>query len=220
MTPPAAITSDARHAVIRETGPQLTSPSEAVFDSSRAYRYLLTRTWDESAPPVTFIMLNPSTASAADDDATIRRCLAFARREGAGGIEVANLFALRATDPRELRRHPDPVGPLCDEYIIGACPPGRTVIAAWGAHASLISRAATVMRLLADAGVRLHCLGTTRQGHPRHPLYVPASAPLELYAAPTPPPPLTVAAVDPDAMEALGQALDALMSEDEAAGDA
>jgi hypothetical protein len=175
------ITSGARHAVIRETGPQLTSPSEAVFDSSRAYRYLLTRTWDEGRPPVTFIMLNPSTASAAEDDPTIRRCLAFARREGAGGIEVANLFALRATDPRELRAHPDPVGPLNDEYIAGACPPGRTVIAAWGTHASLNSRACTVMRLLADAGVPLHCLGTTRQGHPRHPLYVPAAAPLEPY---------------------------------------
>jgi len=157
--------------------------SRAVFSELRTHRYLLTRNWQPDLPVMTWVMLNPSTADAFADDPTIRRCITFARREGCGGIEVVNLFALRSTDPRELRRHPDPVGPLNDEHIAGACPAGRTVVAAWGTHASLISRACTVAWMLAEAGVPLHCLGTTRQGHPRHPLYVPAATPLEPYQA-------------------------------------
>lgn len=158
----------------------LVGSASAVFSADRIYRYQLTRTWDDR-PPMVFVMLNPSTASAAQDDATIRRCVTFARREDAGGIAVVNLFAYRATSPAALRGTPDPVGPLNDAFIRGACPPGRAVIAAWGAHGALAGRAATVTGMLAAAGVPLHSLGVTGQGHPRHPLYVPAAAPLEPY---------------------------------------
>ena len=159
----------------------LTDPSQAWFDPARAYRYLLTRTWDLAKPPVTWVMLNPSTADAHTDDPTCTRVIRFARREGYGGITVVNLFAYRATDPAVLRVVPDPAGPLNDAFIRGACPPGRTVIAAWGAGEALAARGAAVAGMLAAAGVPLHALGVTGQGQPRHPLYVPASAPLEPY---------------------------------------
>lgn len=170
--------------IVRDAGPELLSPAEAVFDLSRAYRYLLTRTWDEGLPRVTWVMLNPSTADAFADDPTIRRCAAFARSWNAGGISVVNLFAFRATDPAELRRTADPVGDLNDEYVCRACRPPATVVAAWGAHGTAADRAAAVARMLAAAQVRLHCLGITRDGHPRHPLYVPASAVLQPYPGP------------------------------------
>ena len=47
------------------------------------YRYSLERTWDEGKPTVLFICLNPSTADAVEDDATVRRMVSFARQFGA-----------------------------------------------------------------------------------------------------------------------------------------
>ncbi len=155
--------------IIRETGHALLNPPTAAFDRLRLYRYELTRTWS-ALPPWAFVMLNPSTADAMDDDQTIRRCCGFARAGGAGGIVVVNLFAWRSTSPAELARQADPVGDLNDAFIWNACTaPGRMVIAAWGAHGSLRGRAAEVTVMLEDAGVVLHCLGVTGAGYPRHP---------------------------------------------------
>jgi hypothetical protein len=169
--------------VIRETGPELVSPAGAVFSPDRVYRYLLTRTWDTRAPLVTWAMLNPSTADCLADDPTIRRCKAFARAWGRGGIQVVNLFGYRATQPAALRTASDPVGPLNDLFIREACQPPGVVVAAWGAHGDFRGRAAEVTRTLAAAGIRMHCLGTTKGGHPRHPLYVPGDTPLEPFEA-------------------------------------
>jgi hypothetical protein len=172
--------------VILEHGPELFAQAEAVFDPSRTYRYRLTRTWNQERPLVTWIMLNPSTADAFSDDPTIRRCTAFSRAIAAGGMTIVNLFAYRATQPSGLRRTADPVGALNDHYIREACHPTAVIVAAWGAHGVLGGRAETVTTMLRSAGVQLSCLGTTRDGHPRHPLYVPGSAPLEPYAGPVP----------------------------------
>jgi hypothetical protein len=161
--------------LISEIDDALISGGSAWFSDDRAYRYLLTRTWG-TAPLMTWIMLNPSTADAAADDPTIRRCRNFARREGCGGIQVVNLFALRSTDPLLLRGHSDPVGPSNDEAI-GAFATGL-VVAAWGAGGSLNGRSRAVGALLAAAGVRLLCLGVTARGEPRHPLYARSDAPL------------------------------------------
>ncbi|MFE0207053.1 DUF1643 domain-containing protein [Streptomyces sp. NPDC058985] len=154
----------------------------AVFDSSRReYRYLLTRIWDPSVPPVVYVMLNPSTADALTDDPTIRRCRGFARREGAGGLVVVNLFALRSTDPRALTRHPDPVGPHNNAFIRQAVSGAHRVIAAWGAAGVQDGRGEAVTGLLRARGAAVYCLGWTATGQPRHPLYLPSAAVLEPY---------------------------------------
>lgn len=148
------------------------------------YRYRLDRTWDRPAGRLLFVMLNPSTADGTVDDPTIRRCRGFTLREGLGGFTVVNLFALRATDPKHLRQHPDPVGPLCDVHLrlaaLGEERP-RAVIAAWGAHPFAADRAAEVVDLFAENRQRLSCLGVTKGGHPRHPLYVKGDTPLLPY---------------------------------------
>jgi hypothetical protein len=166
--------------VIRETGAGLFDPPTAAFDLTRTFRYHLTRTWEPSRAPLVWIMLNPSTADADEDDRTIGRCAEFARRENAGGISVVNLFAFRATKPAELRRHRAPVGGLNDAFIVTECP-ARTVVAAWGAHGTYLYRDREVAELLAAVGVPLRCLGVTAGGHPRHPLYVRGDAPLVPY---------------------------------------
>jgi len=151
----------------------------ATFSPDRTYRYLLTRRWRGDAPVAAFIMLNPSTADAFMVDPTIRRCISFARSWSAGGLLVLNLFALRSTDPSILRGHPDPVGPDNDRVIAAQLANADVlvgpVVCAWGTHGSLKGRDETVAALIRARGFRPLCLGTTKDGHPRHPLYVPAS---------------------------------------------
>ena len=104
------------------------SRTGAEFDPTGAYRYSLWREWDARAPAVAFVMLNPSTADAARDDPTIRRCASFARSWGYGSLEVVNLFAYRASEPKRLRQTPDPIGPANDDYLVDAADRVQTVV--------------------------------------------------------------------------------------------
>lgn len=143
--------------------------AEAVLSPCGTYRYELRRTW-ASGPVCGWIMCNPSTADAQADDPTIRRCVGFARSWGYAGIVVRNLYALRATDPRLLARHADPVGPDNDSSLMDAVA-NEITVCAWGGHGR---RGDPVRSALADAGAALHFLAVTRAGVPRHPLYLPA----------------------------------------------
>lgn len=153
--------------------------ADAVLSSDGRYRYCLTRRWSPTGPTVRWIMINPSTADADLDDATVRRCVGFARRWGFAALVVHNLYALRATDPRELALADDPVGPDNDAHLCGEAGPRVEVdltVCAWGAHPAAAHRAGPVLALLAAAGVRPHALALTAAGAPRHPLYLPGTA--------------------------------------------
>lgn len=140
------------------------------------FRYELTRSWGDG-PVCTFIMLNPSTADADQDDPTIRRCVGFAKALGCGSLCVVNLYAYRATNPRDVFRQDGRVGPKNDYWLsvaaVYADVKDSPLIAAWGAHAEEWR----VQHVLTLPGMqRLTALGVTKDGHPRHPLYLPASA--------------------------------------------
>ena len=137
-----------------------------------AYRYSLWRRVGPSPGRVLFVMLNPSTADAIADDPTIRRCSGFARAWGYGELEVCNLFAYRTPYPRELLGVEDPVGPSNDRFLSRAAARADRVLAAWGVVGMRSARAAVVLENLRK--VPLSCLGRTRDGAPRHPLYVPS----------------------------------------------
>jgi hypothetical protein len=129
-------------------------------------------------------MLNPSTADARDDDPTIRRCVGFSDRWGFGGVEVVNLFALRATRPAHLHEAADPEGPHNAHYLQGAIKRNEQLIAAWGGSGDFASRyiAASAVNEMAKAErKRLMCLGQTKGGDPRHPLYVRGDTPLQVW---------------------------------------
>jgi hypothetical protein len=124
-------------------------------------------------------MLNPSTADAVRDDPTIRRVIAFTRAWGFGWLVVVNLFALRATDPRALTGPGDPIGPLCDPGLRHWLEVGSVRVAAWGAlRAPLRPRALAVLGMTEQPW---SCLGVTRDGSPRHPLYVSGDTPLRAF---------------------------------------
>lgn len=133
---------------------------------------------------VTFLMLNPSTADAFRLDPTVWRCISFARAWGADVLQVVNLFALRATDPRELYEPGADIGDghLNDGELVAACIGAGVahVVGAWGAHGALRDRARVVLARLSRLNVRLEHLGLTKRGHPKHPLYLKATTELEL----------------------------------------
>ncbi|MFC0431087.1 DUF1643 domain-containing protein [Kutzneria buriramensis] len=150
----------------------------AVLSPCGTYRYELRRVWGDPTRLACWIMLNPSRADATADDPTIRRCVGYAKAWQLGGIVVRNLFALRATDPAALADHSDPIGPDNDHWLTTPAPAAVTV-AAWGVHGTRHGRDQHVRALLAARGITLHHLGAlTRDGCPRHPLYLPASAQL------------------------------------------
>lgn len=156
--------------------------SSAIISPCGKYRYVLRRSipsvirWHR---PALFIMLNPSVADATVNDPTIRRCMRFAERWGMTQLTVVNLFAFRATDPSELKFAEDPVGPENDKYIeeeiqkhsIGI------IVAAWGAHPFPEERAEEIIKKFGP----FQCLGTTKAGRPKHPLYIKSEQPLVEY---------------------------------------
>lgn len=147
----------------------------ALISDSGEYRHWLTRQWGDSGV-VCWVMLNPSTADGETDDPTLRKCIGFSRTWGFGGLIVVNAYALRATDPRELKRHPDPVGYVNDTFVTAMATEASLVVVGWGANIS-DDREREVSKLLERFDPQ--CLGITKDGHPRHPLYVPYAAELQ-----------------------------------------
>ncbi|MBO0700357.1 MAG: DUF1643 domain-containing protein [Zavarzinella sp.] len=145
------------------------------------YRWWLRRSIaGGSGEVVCFLMLNPSTADHRRDDPTIRRCMGFARAWGYPVLEVRNLFAWRATDPRELLTAPDPTGGPRGDRELRAVVGADLVTVAWGGWVPF-ARDREALALL--AGRRLMCLGRTQNGQPRHPLYLRADTRLETFDA-------------------------------------
>ncbi|MEM1389496.1 MAG: DUF1643 domain-containing protein [Pseudomonadota bacterium] len=154
--------------------------NEAWFSPCLNYRYDLR--WPTGAGPGSdlreciFLMLNPSTADAFKLDPTNRRCFEFANRENAEFMYVLNIFAYRATDPKDMKANEDPVGPDNDLYLgrvlrrAGA--PTTKLICAWGSHGAHMSRSAEIRQMISYAGVKAYCFGYTKAGEPKHPLYL------------------------------------------------
>jgi len=145
--------------------------SETIFSPDRKYRYTLYREWEMPLHETRegyamFIGLNPSTADETKDDPTIRRCKGFAKSWGFARMYMLNLFAFRATKPRDMMGEPQPVGEENDKYLTQYARRGF-VIAAWGRHGEFMGRNAEVLSLLDD----VHQIGEA--GYPRHPLYLP-----------------------------------------------
>lgn len=153
--------------------------NECQFSPDRRHRYSLIHRWNPLFGDrlILWIGLNPSTADEAKLDPTLTRIAAFSKRAGFDGFWMANLFALRTPYPEEMMKADDPVGPENDAWLLRAAERCERIVAAWGVTGTYQARADAVVRLL--AGRELSCLGTTQNGHPRHPLYVPAKQAFE-----------------------------------------
>ncbi|MEM8850387.1 MAG: DUF1643 domain-containing protein [Pseudomonadota bacterium] len=149
------------------------APSVAVYSDCELYRYDLMRSWDKAGTRINFVMLNPSTATELANDPTVERCERRARALGHGAFRVTNIFAYRATDPKDMRAHPDPVGGAAnDAAITEAAHWADAVVCAWGTHGAHLGRGPAVAALLRATGQPLTTLGLSKAGHPKHPLYI------------------------------------------------
>lgn len=153
--------------------------STAEISPCGLYRYTLSRDFeaDFEAPEyhggrALFVMLNPSTADANNDDPTIRRCIAYAKTWGRDGLDVVNLYAYRATMPNTLWLVDDPVGPDNDRHIERLAEDCSLILCAWGQPGPTKGRALHVRGLLENRGP-VHYLKLNKDGSPGHPLYLP-----------------------------------------------
>jgi len=157
-------------AVVTQAG-DLFLDSGATFSKCRVYPYDLWRLWNRSERYLMVIGLNPSTADEVKNDQTVRKCIKFARHWGYGGLHMTNIFAFRATDPKRMKSHTSPIGDHNDLWLAKLAAGAGMILAAWGIHGDHLTRGADVRRMI---GVKLPmlCLGTTKPGQPRHPLYM------------------------------------------------
>jgi len=146
-----------------------TVEKDALISPDGLYRYWLSRIWDIGGPVAVFIGLNPSTADHLFDDPTITRCIRYADRWGKGGLIMLNLFAYRATDPKQLKETDDPVGPDNDKYIREWSREGLNVCC-WGVHGGYLGRDKVVKKMVEDHNPQV--LAFSKNGYPRHPLYL------------------------------------------------
>jgi hypothetical protein len=147
-----------------------THAKSALLSRDRVYRYTLWRRWSEGDRYVQFICLNPSTADESVDDPTVRKCVKFARSWGYDALCITNLFAYRATDPRQMKSVADPVGLGNNRRLLQIADDASLIVAAWGRDGVHLHRSAAVRRLLRSFD--LHYLRITL-GEPWHPLYLP-----------------------------------------------
>jgi hypothetical protein len=142
--------------------------SSAKYSPCRKYRYTLKRVWNKNKPLAAFIGLNPSTATEIKNDPTVNRCMNYANDWGYGGIIMLNIFAYRATDPKEMKAVEEPVGKHTDFWLQVMAQEAALTLACWGTHGEHLARGKQVLALVDN----LKCLGTTKHGHPKHPLYL------------------------------------------------
>jgi hypothetical protein len=149
------------------------------------YRFKLWRNWDGRLPIAAWLMCNPSTADAMDNDPTIRRIIDFTRDHGCGGLIVVNVWPFRSPYPEDLWRrlarfgYPPEVRQRNLDAIIEAGSDAKLRFVAFGAEAP--ARYPAECRVAAEAlevpPGRVMCLATSKDSWPRHPLYLPNGTP-------------------------------------------
>jgi hypothetical protein len=155
-----------------------TIKSVARYSDCQKYRYYLRRVWGSEPKPklVNFLLLNPSKATERDSDPTVKRCETRAKRLFYDGLIVTNLFAYRATEPKDMKAQADPVGLRNLDQIVAAVEESDLVICGWGQNGRYMDQDAQVLGLLRKLNIngKVMALRITH-GVPHHPLYVPYS---------------------------------------------
>jgi len=149
----------------------------AVISACGAYRFRLDRSWAWGTGRVCVVLLNPSKADGDKDDPTLRRCTRFAKSWGYSSLVVVNLFAWRATDPADLEGAGLDVvgGHEADRHIVAALNSSDLAVCGWGSSgpkSARETRIPEVLRMIDGAGLVPMALATTKDGDPRHPLYL------------------------------------------------
>jgi len=161
--------------------------SSAVISQCGQYRYRLDRTVGMDGPVYAFFGINPSTADAQLDDATVRKWIGFTKTWGGSRFIVGNVFAFRSTDVRRLASAHDPVGSDNAAHVFKIIADADVLVPCWGSTdkvpKDLRGEFFTMTLRLIDSGKPVMHLGMTRSSDPKHPLLLGYGTPLVPWAA-------------------------------------
>ena len=166
----------------------------AIFSDCKRYRFHLGRQFhtelfsNPKPKSIAFLMFNPSTADANEDDPTIRRVMGFAQREQCTSLEIINLIPFITPKPSDL----DPATAFGDNqymvYLLNALFDNDIVVIGWGAigdkYPQIFITALKQLHHMNNKALfsgKFFCLGKTESGHPKHPLYIKKDQPLESF---------------------------------------
>ena len=150
------------------------------------YRFMLTREWGGSdmEPFVMFIGMNPSTATGEENDPTITREIGFTKRLGFTSYCKTNVSPYRWTDGKTLEKQQVNLSPEENYTVIHdwATQASKVILATGNLGPRMMGIAKGLVKGLYRSGVSpLWCFGTTKNGSPRHTLYLPGDADLEIF---------------------------------------
>jgi hypothetical protein len=173
---PASQYPCASQSIVIKENKTLFQHSEAHFSPCEKFRYWLRRDWDLDKAPISFLMLNPSTADEMVNDPTIERCQRRAIAMGFGSMIIVNLFPFRMTDSKLLNTVDNLLGDAkqADEAILRAVELSQMTVCGWGKHALAAPRAQHIMALITQVGLqnKVMCLQLNADNSPQHPLYI------------------------------------------------
>lgn len=154
----------------------------AIISDCGLYRYTLERDVAPQGPTFLFIGVNPSTADAIENDATVRKWIGFVKRWGGRRFLVGNAFAFRSKNVRALATVTDPIGLMNDWYIMQMAVQADVIVPCWGNTSKvpprLRGRFEFLAGMLTGADKPLHCFGRAQSGDPLHPLMLGYNTPL------------------------------------------
>lgn len=156
--------------------------SGAIFSKNRKHRLGLWRIWDATRGHVLYIGLNPSTAGAKENDATINKLIHFTKRFDLGGFYIVNLFSVICTDSSKLMQQPKLNSSVADIYIEHYAKKCDSVVYMYGRKGKGNElRIKQIDKLLLNKFDCVYCFGINKDLTPKHPLYLPSNTALELY---------------------------------------
>jgi hypothetical protein len=154
----------------------------AVISPCGLYRYRLERTVAKEGPVYAFFGINPSTADASIDDATVRKWIGFTTRWGGSRFIVGNVFAYRATDVKALASVDDPFGDEIGDHTTAIIEDADILVPCWGNACKVPPQLQYAFDVLMDAlvssGKPVMHFGLTKSGDPKHPLMLGYDTPL------------------------------------------
>ena len=145
----------------------------AVISECGTYRYRLERDVQADGLVYAYFGVNGSTATATENDQTVKKWIGFTQRFGGRRFLVGNLFGFRATDVKELAGAEDPMGPDNARHIAEIIEAADVLVPCWGARAKLPKalrwRCDAMRDRLRASGKPVMVFGLTKDGDPLHP---------------------------------------------------
>lgn len=156
----------------------------AIISACGLYRYRLEREVQPEGRVFAYFGINPSTADAIENDATVRKWIGFSLRNDCRRFIVGNVFGFRSKEVKRLAAHTveSAQGPEWTMHVDQIIADADVLVPCWGAYGKIPRHLRgtfddVLARLLASGKPVLH-FGVTACGQPKHPQMLAYATPL------------------------------------------